>query len=106
MTQYRIISPYFTATLIESGDAVTSASGVIAWTVGQSWEYVRNYCNARGWEIEPMLERHKPNWLGYHGVYFELTWFADTLTRITKHEDGEATDISFSELPETLQNLI
>jgi hypothetical protein len=106
MTIYRIISPFFTATVTESGDAVTEASDALSWTVGQSWESVRRRCNNMGWELEPMLERHKPNWLGYHGVFFELTWHGDTLSRITKHEDGEATDISFSELPETLQNHI
>jgi len=106
MTQYRILSPNFVATIVEAGDAVIQSAPVLSWTVGMSFALVRDYCQSRGWVIEPMLELHQPEWLEYHGVCYQLHWKNNTLLRITRHESGEAKDISFSELPFPLQQLL
>lgn len=106
MTQYRILSPNFVATLVEAGDAVVQSAPVLSWTVGMSFSTVRDYCQSRGWQIEPMLETHRPQWLEYHGTCYELEWRGNTLLRITEHSDGETRALSFSELPEPLQSLL
>lgn len=106
MTTYRVVAPHFVAGVIASGDLVYQAAPILYWSVGRSFSYLRDYCRAKGWSIEPLDDDTQPSWLEYDGLAYELTWHGDALSRITLHENGETRDLSYAELPEQLKNLL
>ncbi len=72
----------------------------------QRWEWFRDYCNNKGWTIEPIPDHYEPEWLEISGQVYELKWKSGTLQRVTLHEDGEAKDLEWDELPEELKGLL
>ena len=106
MTFYRIVSPHFVASVITNGHIVLQSAPVLGWTVGKTFPYVRDYCAARGWSVEPLDEPVHPDWLEVDGRVYELLWHGEALSRISLHEDGEVTELGYDELPEQLKELL
>lgn len=106
MTTYRVIAPHFVAALVAQSDVVFQAAPILAWAVGKSFSNVRTYCSARGWHLEPLDDEAQPQWLEFDGLAYELHWNGNALMRVSVHEDGEARELSFDELPEQLKGLL
>ena len=107
MTTYRITSPHFVAAIVSSGDDIVQAAPILHWTVGKSVSYVTDYCKARGWQVEPMIEDSRPCWLEVEGQVYEIHWsLSGVITRITRHDGDEPHDLTFDELPEQLKRVI
>lgn len=106
MTTYRILTPAFVGTIVASGDLVVQAAPSLHWAVGGTFSAAREYFTRRGWQIEPLLLDTHPEWIEHAGCMYEFQWKGDTITRITKHVDGEARDITFDELPDELGGIL
>lgn len=106
MNTYRIHTPHFIGAIITSDDLVLQAAPLLSWTVGNSFTYVRDVCNARGWQVEPLETAPHPSWIEYDGHVYELHWHNEALTRISLHENGEIHDLTYNELPDELKGLL
>lgn len=105
MRKYRLEIPAFDTTIVVGSDRVLSTEPIFHAAVGSDFSAFRTYCEKLGWRIEPMLER--PSSVEYKGDVFELHWTGDMVTRITLwHEEEEGRDITFSELPEVIRDMI
>jgi hypothetical protein len=104
MKSYRINSPTFVAACIVGGDIVLQTGPVLGWSVGQSFAALRDYCQKRGWVVEPLAELVRPTWFEIDGLVYELEWNEDVLSRIVLHEGGEdSRELRYDELPDLLK---
>lgn len=106
MTTYKITTPHFVAALVASSGHIVQAAPLLHWTVGCSFDTVRDYCRSYGWVIEPLCDDEQPTWLEYDGRAYELHWNDDHIVRITLHENGETRDITFDQLPNQLRGVL
>lgn len=111
MTTYRILAPHFVAAVIVSGDVVMQSAPILRWAVGRYWQEVRDYCQKKGWKVEPLIdltvkEAKRPSLVQLNGSKYELHWNGPVLTRVTQHKNGEEIDLQFSEMPEQIQRLL
>lgn len=74
--------------------------------MGKQFSFVRDYCQSRGWIVEPLDNEPHPQWMEFDGKAYELVWHGETLSRINLHEDGEIHELSYDELPEQLKGLL
>lgn len=106
MKTYRILAPHFTAGIEVSGDVVLQAAPILGWTVGKSFISFRDYAKARGWSLEPLDDRQRPQWIELEGRVYEIRWSGNTIIRISLHENEEVTDIKFDDLPDIIKRMI
>jgi hypothetical protein len=109
MTSYRIHTPTFTTEIDVDTNTIINSGPMLAWTLGKDFDTFREYCNKTGWTIEPMLGNNGSHvsWLEYKSEGYELFWHEDVLQRVTWHpKNGDARDLSVSEMPEVLRKLL
>jgi hypothetical protein len=106
MTTYRISAPHFVAGIVASGDLILQAAPILSWAVGRDFGSVRDYCQRKGWQIEPVLAPRHPTWLELHGSAYELRWDGNRISSVVLHEDGEEKEMTFNELPDELKELL
>lgn len=107
MTSYRVHSPNIVVLVIEAGDLVVQSGPLLHWSVGRTFTSLRDYCKARGWLVEPLINPNPVTWLEDDNVAYELHWHKGRITRITRHDsDSDPVDVRFSDLPENLKALL
>lgn len=106
MTTYRILAPHFVAGVVADDDIIIQAAPIVGWSVGNSFTDFRDYCQKRGWLIEPLDDSSHPRWLEYEGRAYEIVWRDNAIVRITLHDEGEERDLRVDELPDVLKRLI
>ncbi len=109
MTTYRIVSSYFCAAVIVSGELVIQSAPILGWTVGRDWAWVRDYFVRKGWQVQPLPdeESHHVQWIDTEEASYELKWIGRACMRITKHVDGyEPEDVTTGELPVEVLEMI
>ncbi len=47
----QVCSPHFTAGIVLCGDKVIEAAPILAWTIGKSRDWLRDYFRGKGWQV-------------------------------------------------------
>ena len=89
------------ATITESGGICVDTDGLLDWSVSLPWEYVRDYCKRKGWQVIPVVES-PCNVYEFRGSTYEVCWNSGRVTRLAKN--GE--EINWHQLPEQLKGLL
>lgn len=106
MTTYRVVSQHFVAALVVENDLVIQAAPVLQFAVCKTFISVRDYCTARGWQIEPLADDYRPSRIDIKGVSYELIWNGNVLTRIMRHIGDEVTECTYADLPDQLKGIL
>jgi hypothetical protein len=107
MTTYRLFTPHFVAAIIEDGGLILQSAPSLAWSVGRQFSTLRDYAEAKGWTIQPLInEVDQTNTIKYQGTTYEFYWEDGRIVRITRHTDDASKDITISELPKAVRNLL
>lgn len=89
------------------GEYVTEAPPALDLAIGHTFDYLRTYAERKGWLIEPLVaDKEHPSHVEYKGAVYLLIWRADSLRQIIKHENGEETELTYSELPEVVRRVL
>ena len=91
-----------TVSLSESNGVCINASESFDWAVSLSFEYVRSYCERKGYTIVPTLEDTPCTIFEFHNSTYQVCWQNGRIAYITK--DGE--EINWAQLPVQLKGLL
>lgn len=107
MTTYRIITEFNIYEVDVSGSYIVASRPPFPYLVNTEFTKFRDRVKVFGGTVVPIIEeKNEPKWLEHRGHLFEVHWNDSVITRISLHENGEVTDITFSQLPSALQHLL
>ncbi len=95
--------------VVVEDNLVIQSAPILSWTVGRQWPYFRDYCEKKGWTIEPLVDDMHVHveWIDTEEASYEFHWVGNRCLRITKHVEGQnPEDVSASELPSEITELI
>jgi hypothetical protein len=52
LTLYRVVAPHFVAGIVADGGRVVDAAPILAWSVGETREHLRDYFASKRWRVE------------------------------------------------------
>lgn len=105
MTSYRILMPTGESIVVTVAyDHVTLSTSLEKWMVGLPFPKFRRMVESADCTIVPLLSH--PDEIVIDGRSYELHWRGDTLVRVTLHTEDESRDLTWSETPALLRDLI
>lgn len=106
MTTYRIITQSLSGAVVVENDTIFQTAPFLSEWVGKLWFDFRDYCQGKGWTIQPIDEVYRPQWIECGKEAYQLSWNGDALTRVILHKDGEVTELRYAEMPEWIRRLL
>jgi hypothetical protein len=103
MSKYHIIQRYAYNEITESNGVVTEASPALDWSVDLPFDYVRQYCERKGWKIVPIMDNLLDvKTFTFKGSRYDLYHDGINIKQIMKDDK----EIAWSELPSVLKGLL
>lgn len=87
------------------GDYVVEAPPELDIAIGYTFAHLRLYCERKGWAIEPIADT-PPVHIEYAGAVYFFIRERGRIVQIIKHENGEESIITYSELPEIVKRIL
>ena len=90
---------------VQSG-IVIEANDWLDWAPMLPFDFVRSYCERKGWIIVPEIEKEHTHEVIFEGKRYEFFWQGNALRRIIETSDGEERSISYNELPTQVKSIL